>query len=135
MGIDREGHRHREQGQEQGGRHAGQHDRQRRLAVEEGLAEVAPDDVAQEAGELHRQRIVEAHGLPEDRPIRLRGVWQGERDRIAGHLEERERDEGHAREHDHQTDEPTRDEAQHRRDITGSETRLLPGYRAAGLAS
>ena len=131
----REGQRHREHGQEQRGRHAGQHDRQRGLAVEERLAEVAPDDVAHEAGELHRQRVVEAHGLPEDRPVGLRRLRHHERDRVAAHLEDRERDQRHAREHDHQADEPAHHDAQHGERLTGSRTRLLPGYRAAGLAS
>ena len=53
MGMrEAEGDRHREHGEEQRRRHAREHERQGRLAVEEGVAEVAPRDVADEAPEL-----------------------------------------------------------------------------------
>ena len=88
-----------------------------------------------EAGELHGQRVVEAHGLAQHRPVGLRRLRHHERDRVAAHLEDRERDERHAHEHHHEADDPAHEHGEHVDRLTGARARRLRAYLAAGLAS
>ena len=98
--------------------------------MEEGLPEVTLHDIAHEPGELHGQRLVEAHGLTQDRAVGLRRLRHHEGDRIAAHLEDGEGHERHAREHHQEANDPAHDETQH-----GLGRRVpLPSY-LAGLAS
>lgn len=92
-----------------------------RSLEEDGLTQIAVDQLAQPVGELHRQRLVESIGCPQLRNVgRGRLIAQHDRRRIPRRKSRDEKDErGHQQHHDRHAGEP-------RGEIAGHSVRLQP---------
>ena len=96
--ADADGHHQRGHRQLQGGRHALQDHRQRRLAENEGAAEVALQRAAHEVEVLLPDRAIEAQRADRRLDVALVHLRIDQQpDRIADHV--------HAEEHDHRHDD------------------------------
>ena len=88
--------------------------RRHRAALPQRQAELALHRVADEAPELHVERLVEAELGAQLRALLGRRVLpEHERDRVAGEVEQPERDERDHRHHEHGLQQAAEDEGEH----------------------